>query len=222
MSPSGPFTWGNAGWTSPDVAQWLCMLAPTLAPTNAAQEPGFCLLNRKSSYAAEIKVLRFPVPEPMKIADALDSRQTYTNRAAIRSTCHALRSARHSPVRQGHLRGRMSPDVASRAVWLHRSCLHVAGCGLVPAVVGSLFALLQPLPGDTLTWPRSEASLADRQRLRLRCLPATAAGGAGRCRACGLRAVQLARRADADGRRGPCRLDGRPRLGRCRLLGGSC
>jgi hypothetical protein len=29
--------------------------------------------------------------------------------------------------------------VARRAIWLHRSWLHVAGCGLVPSVVGSSF-----------------------------------------------------------------------------------
>jgi len=33
MSPDVAFTWDNAGLTAPYVAQYLCTLAPTLAPT---------------------------------------------------------------------------------------------------------------------------------------------------------------------------------------------
>jgi len=46
-------------------------------------------LNRTSNFASKIKILRFPAIEPVKIADALGSRRTDTNRdlAATRSTC---------------------------------------------------------------------------------------------------------------------------------------
>jgi|HubBroStandDraft_4_1064222.scaffolds.fasta_scaffold66384_3 hypothetical protein len=80
-----------------DCARWLPLWLPPVPPRSSLLP-----VEQKIEFGGEIKVLRFQATEPMKIADALDSWRTDTNHdfAAIRCTCHALRSGRHSPVRR--------------------------------------------------------------------------------------------------------------------------